>query len=197
MSEQAYVWRAELNGRQIELAIAPSRRLIDILRTDLQRTGTKISCEIGRCGACMVLIDGVAMNSCLLMAYQCQDRSIMTIEGLGSADGADQAIARDSAAEDDQKMNTNVIAIQGKKSMLHPIQEAFVEEGGFQCGYCTPGMILSTKALLDQNPSPVKADIEEALCGNLCRCTGYSGIIRAVEQAAVKCREQTLQKQEQ
>ncbi|WP_028591398.1 (2Fe-2S)-binding protein [Paenibacillus massiliensis] len=197
MSEQAYLWRAELNGRQIELAVAPSRRLIDILRTDLQQTGTKISCEIGRCGACMVLIDGVAMNSCLLMAYQCQDRSIVTIEGLGSEDCADRAIAKDSTAEDDQKMNTSVIAIQGKKAILHPIQEAFVEEGGFQCGYCTPGMILSTKALLDQNPSPVKADIEEALYGNLCRCTGYSGIIRAVEQAAVKCRQQKLQKQEQ
>lgn len=197
MSEQAYVWRAELNGHQIELAIAPSRRLIDILRTDLQLTGTKISCEIGRCGACMVLIDGVAMNSCLLMAYQCQDRSIMTIEGLSSVDCANQALAGNSAAGADQEMNTTATAIQGENAALHPIQEAFVEEGGFQCGYCTPGMILSTKALLDHNPSPVKADIEEALCGNLCRCTGYSGIIRAVEQAAVKCRQQALQKQEQ
>ncbi|WP_322922709.1 (2Fe-2S)-binding protein [Paenibacillus campi] len=153
-------WNATVNGKQCELDIAPSRRLLDVLRTDLNLTGTKVSCEIGRCGACMVLIDGQPVNSCLTMAYQCHGKAITTIEGLQG----------DTPAE------------------LHPIQEAFLEEGGFQCGYCTPGMIISTKALLDHNEQPDEQAIKEALCGNLCRCTGYGGIMRAVESAAVKCK---------
>ncbi|QHT63949.1 (2Fe-2S)-binding protein [Paenibacillus lycopersici] len=137
----------------VRLAIAPSRRLLDVIRDDLALTGTKRSCEIGRCGACMVLIDGAPVNACLTMAYQCERRSITTIEGI--ADGG-----------------------------LHPVQRAFLEEGGFQCGYCTPGMVVSAAALLDARPNPSQAEIEEALSGNLCRCTGYGGIMRAVRRAA-------------
>jgi carbon-monoxide dehydrogenase small subunit len=140
-----------VNTKDVVLHIPPSRRLLDILRDDLQLTGTKISCEMGRCGACMVLVDGKAVNSCLTMAYQCADKQITTIEGLGS-------------------------------ETLHPIQQAFLEEGGFQCGYCTPGMIISVQALLTENPHPSQNDIEEGLSGNLCRCTGYGGIMRAVEK---------------
>jgi carbon-monoxide dehydrogenase small subunit len=144
-------WRSRVNTKDVVLHIPPSKRLMDILRDDLELTGTKVSCEIGRCGACMVLVDGKAVNSCLTMAYQCADKQITTIEGLGN-------------------------------ETLHPIQQAFLEEGGFQCGYCTPGMIISIQALLAENPHPSQSDIEEGLSGNLCRCTGYGGIMRAVEK---------------
>ncbi|WP_199617366.1 (2Fe-2S)-binding protein [Paenibacillus alkalitolerans] len=149
-----YRLECEINGTPLTLDVPPSRRLLSILRDDLQMTGTKRSCEIGRCGACMVLMDGKPVNSCLTMAYQCAGAQITTIEGLSGGDDA-----------------------------LHPIQQAFLEEGGFQCGYCTPGMIVSVKALLDENPKPCQAEIEEALSGNLCRCTGYGGIVRAVQKA--------------
>lgn len=131
---------------------APTTRLLTILREVLALTGTKRSCEIGRCGACMVLINGKAVNSCLAMAYQCSGKQITTIEG---------------------------IALNG----MDPIQQAFLEEGGFQCGYCTPGMIITVKALLDENPDPSEDEIAEALSGNICRCTGYGGIWRAVNRA--------------
>lgn len=139
-----------VNGVIHQLRTAPSARLLDILREELGLSGTKMSCEIGRCGACAVHMDGKLINSCLVMAYQANDSSIQTIEGL----------------EGDE---------------LDPIQRAFLEEGGFQCGYCTPGMIMAVKALLNSNPDPDKQQIQEALAGNLCRCTGYGGIIRAVE----------------
>ncbi|MDN4616617.1 (2Fe-2S)-binding protein [Paenibacillus sp. PsM32] len=155
-------WQATVNGEHRELDIDPSRRLVDVIRGDLNLTGTKVSCEIGRCGACMVMIDGEPVNSCLTMAYQCAGKEITTIEGLHGE----------------------------SKEQLHPIQEAFLEEGGFQCGYCTPGMIISTKALLDQTPHPNDDEIKEGLCGNLCRCTGYGGIMRAVQSAATKCQQQ-------
>ncbi|KLU55052.1 xanthine dehydrogenase [Paenibacillus sp. VT-400] len=148
-------WTAVVNGEQKHLEIAQTTRLVDVLRTHLQLTGTKVSCEVGRCGACMVLMDGEPVNSCLVMAYQCEGSGIMTIEGLHGEE----------------------------KGTLHPIQQAFVEEGGFQCGYCTPGMVISTKALLDAHPEPSQEQIETGLCGNLCRCTGYGGIIRAVRKA--------------
>jgi carbon-monoxide dehydrogenase small subunit len=144
-------WRSHVNSKDVVLHIPPSKRLLDILRDDLELTGTKVSCEMGRCGACMVLVDGQAVNSCLTMAYQCADKQITTIEGLGN-------------------------------ETLHPIQQAFLEEGGFQCGYCTPGMIISVQALLTENPHPCQSEIEEGLSGNLCRCTGYGGIMRAVEK---------------
>ncbi|MCG7379690.1 (2Fe-2S)-binding protein [Paenibacillus sp. ACRSA] len=151
----ANFWTAVINGEEQQLQITPTTRLVDILRTHLNLTGTKVSCEVGRCGACMVLMDGDPVNSCLLMAYQCQGREITTIEGLSGNQEGD----------------------------LHPIQQAFVEEGGFQCGYCTPGMVISTKALLDQHPQPTQEQIEIGLCGNLCRCTGYGGILRALKRA--------------
>jgi aerobic carbon-monoxide dehydrogenase small subunit len=144
------VWKSKVNGEQVEMEISPSKRLVDILRDDLKLSGTKISCEIGRCGACMVLQDGKPINSCLTMAYQCAGKETTTIEGL-------------------------------EADTLHPIQQAFLEEGGFQCGYCTPGMVLAVKALLDENPNPSQSEIEEGLSGNLCRCTGYGGILRAVQ----------------
>lgn len=148
-------WTAVINGAEQQLQVSPTTRLVDILRTHMNLTGTKISCEVGRCGSCMVLVDGDPVNSCLMMAYQCQGREITTIEGLSGEQQGD----------------------------LHPIQQAFVEEGGFQCGYCTPGMVISTKALLDQHPQPTQEQIEIGLCGNLCRCTGYGGILRAVKRA--------------
>ncbi|AJY77752.1 xanthine dehydrogenase [Paenibacillus beijingensis] len=145
--------KCEINGVPVSTATEPSRRLLHILRDDLGLTGTKRSCEIGRCGACMVLMDGKPVNSCLTMAYQCEGASITTIEGLTDA-------------------------------RSERIKEAFLQEGGFQCGYCTPGMVVSTKALLDDNPCPGRAEIEEGLSGNICRCTGYGGIVRAVCRAA-------------
>ncbi|WP_255286499.1 MULTISPECIES: (2Fe-2S)-binding protein [unclassified Bacillus (in: firmicutes)] len=147
-----------VNGVLHQLKAAPAARLLDILREDLGLSGTKMSCEIGRCGACAVHMNGQLVNSCLVLAYQANHTSINTIEGL-EEDG------------------------------LHPIQKAFLEEGGFQCGYCTPGMIMAVKALLDSNPSPTKQQIQEALSGNLCRCTGYGGIIRAVEKAITSLKE--------
>ncbi|UQZ37588.1 xanthine dehydrogenase subunit E [Paenibacillus sp. PK3_47] len=148
----AFRLNCTVNGRPVSAEVAPARRLLNILREDLELTGTKRSCEIGRCGACMVLIDGKPVNSCLTMAYQCSDAQITTIEGLSEAG-------------------------------LHPVQQAFLEEGGFQCGYCTPGMVISVVGLLDENPRPSQEDIEEALSGNICRCTGYGGILRAVNKA--------------
>ncbi|MFD1638665.1 2Fe-2S iron-sulfur cluster-binding protein [Evansella tamaricis] len=140
-----------LNGKEINLQVPPSRRLIDILREDLQLTGTKIGCEIGRCGACMVLINGEAFNSCLTMAFQCHEKEVITIEGI----------------EEDK---------------LDFIQQAFLEEGGFQCGYCTPGMIISLKAVMLEKENPSISQLKEGLAGNLCRCTGYGGIHRVLNR---------------
>lgn len=150
-SEDNFTFQCHLNGEKISAELPSTRRLLDVIREDLELTGTKRSCEIGRCGACMVLVDGVPMNSCLTMAYQCTGSEITTIEGLSRAG-------------------------------LHPVQRAFLEEGGFQCGYCTPGMVISVVALLSENPHPTQAEVEEALSGNLCRCTGYGGILRAVNK---------------
>nr|WP_241155120.1 (2Fe-2S)-binding protein [Rummeliibacillus sp. TYF005] len=144
-----------INGDKYILKTSPTEKLVNILRDELQLVGTKISCGIGRCGACSILVDGALVNSCLLMAYQVNGKSITTIEGMGGVS-------------------------------LDEIQEAFLLEGGFQCGYCTPGMILAVKYLLSMQPNPTEADIKEALSGNLCRCTGYGGIIRAVQSLANK-----------
>ncbi|MGG0240169.1 (2Fe-2S)-binding protein [Bacillus rhizoplanae] len=141
----------KVNDQSVNLGVPPLRRLNDILREDLEMTGTKISCGIGRCGACTVLMNGQMVNSCLVMAFQLNHVEIVTIEGLGG------------------------------EEELDPIQKTFMEEGGFQCGYCTPGMILATKALLEKHPHPTKEQILEGLSGNLCRCTGYVGILRAVK----------------
>lgn len=143
-----------VNGSEYEVIIEPHMLLIDVLRDKLGLTGTKYACGAGDCGACTVLIDGKPSFSCLTLAVTAVGKSITTIEGL--ADGTE----------------------------LHPIQQAFVDKGAIQCGFCTPGMILSTKALLDENPAPTRDEIKSALAGNLCRCTGYVKIIDAVEVAA-------------
>ncbi|OLS40541.1 (2Fe-2S)-binding protein [Bacillus sp. MRMR6] len=142
----------EINSVKVKVITSPTARLVDLLRENIGLTGPKISCEIGRCGACAVHIDNKLINSCLVMAYQANHSSIRTVEGVEAAD-----------------------------SQL--IQKAFLEEGGFQCGYCTPGMVMAVKALLDSNPNPTPEQIQEGLSGNLCRCTGYGGIIRAVQSA--------------
>ena len=143
-----------INGELTTIDTSPTTRLLHVLRDDLQLTGTKRSCEIGRCGACMVLMNGRPVNSCLVMAYQCEGKAITTIEGLSDPIGG-----------------------------VNDIQQAFLEEGGYQCGYCTPGMMMSVTALLEEYPDPTNHQIEEALSGNLCRCTGYGGIQRAVQRA--------------
>jgi carbon-monoxide dehydrogenase small subunit len=144
-----------LNGSEVKAAISDHLRLIDCLRETLNLTGTKEGCGEGECGACTVIIDGKAVNSCLYPALEVEGKNVVTIEGL-----------RDS------------------ENRLSPIQQAFVDSGAIQCGFCTPGMILATMALLDSNANPSDLDIREALQGNLCRCTGYVQIIEAVKQAA-------------
>lgn len=139
-----------INNEHYEIKVPPTETLVVILRDYLKLTGTKVSCSIGRCGACSVLLDGELVNACLLMAYQANGKSITTIEGL-------------------------------KQISMDDVQQAFLKEGGFQCGYCTSGMVLAVKTLLETNANPQECDIKEALSGNLCRCTGYGGIIRAVQ----------------
>lgn len=143
-----------VNGKACELAIEPHMLLVEVLRDELGLTGTKQSCGIGHCGACTVLIDGIPTLSCLTPALTARGKNITTIEGL--AEG----------------------------TRLHPIQKAFIDYGAIQCGYCTPGMILSAKALLDRNPNPSREQVKQALSGNLCRCTGYVKIVDAVLAAA-------------
>ena len=146
-----------VNGDRYSIAVEPRRTLAEVLREDLNLIGTKIGCETGDCGACTVLINGQSVTSCLSLAVESDGKEIITIEGLST---------------------------QG--DTLHPIQEAFVEQGAIQCGYCTPGMILSAKYLLDQNPEPTESQIRRALSGNLCRCTGYKRIVKAVMAASEK-----------
>jgi aerobic carbon-monoxide dehydrogenase small subunit len=144
----------QLNGQETEVTVSPDTVLVDLLRDGLGLKGTKVGCREGECGCCTVLLDGAAINSCLLPAIKVAGRSVSTIEGLSAADGG-----------------------------LHPIQQAFVEQGAVQCGFCTPGMIMNAKALLDQNPNPTDGEIKQALSGVLCRCTGYRKIIQAVKKA--------------
>ena len=154
-NEQTIALTITVNETKYELQTRPTEKLINILRDQLDFVGTKVSCGIGRCGACSILLDGELVNSCFIMAYQVNGKSITTIEGLGNV-------------------------------TIDEVQEAFLKEGGFQCGYCTSGMIMSVKNLLALNPAPSEEDIKEALAGNLCRCTGYGGIIRAVQSLANK-----------
>jgi carbon-monoxide dehydrogenase small subunit len=142
------------NGRPVRVQAEGSMRALDVLRDLLGLTGTKEGCGRGECGACTILLDGSPVNACLLFAAKLQGCAVLTVEGLASGEGLD------------------------------PLQEAFLEEGAVQCGYCTPGMLLSAKALLDRVPRPASAQIEEALSGNLCRCTGYAKIVKAVQRAA-------------
>jgi xanthine dehydrogenase molybdenum-binding subunit len=156
----------ELNWKPIRIEVEPTLRTLDLLRDVLNLTGTKEGCGRGECGACTILLDGEPVNSCLLYAAKLQGRTITTIEGLTAEGGATDGAAGGGSVE------------------LHPLQEAFVSEGAVQCGFCTPGMILSAKSLLDRNPEPDVQAIEEALSGNLCRCTGYGKILKAVQKAA-------------
>ncbi len=145
-----------INGQPVEAAVEPNLTLLQLLREDLGLTGTKHGCGLGDCGACTVILDGQPVNSCLVLAIQANGKEVLTIEGL---------------------------AENGK---LHPIQQAFVDNGAIQCGFCTPGMILSAKALLDANPKPTEQEIRMAISGNLCRCTGYQKIVEAIGEAAEK-----------
>lgn len=147
-----------INGEDLQVSVAPYKTLLEVLREDLVLTGTKHGCELGECGACTVLVDGQPLLSCLLLALECEGAKIETIEGM---------------------------ACEGK---LHPLQQAFAEHGGSQCGYCTGGMLMSARALLESQPQPDRAQIREALSGNLCRCTGYQQIIDSVEAAAATMR---------
>jgi carbon-monoxide dehydrogenase small subunit len=141
----------KLNGREVQVEVEPAAMLVDVLRDELGLTGTKVGCRAGDCGTCTVIIDGEAMTSCLVPALKVNGREVITIEGLAEGD------------------------------RLHPLQQAFIDHGAVQCGFCTPGMLLSTKALLDSNPHPTREEIQVAIAGNLCRCTGYEQIIEAIQ----------------
>ncbi|HEV3218652.1 MAG TPA: (2Fe-2S)-binding protein [Candidatus Acidoferrales bacterium] len=148
-----------LNGEETDISFAPYKTLLEVLREDLGHTGTKHGCELGECGACAVLVNGKPVLSCLLLALECDGADVMTVEGL-CADG-----------------------------QLHPLQDTFADLGGAQCGYCTPAILVTAKALLDGNPNPTRDQIREALSGVLCRCTGYLQIFEAVEAAVLKIAE--------
>jgi aerobic-type carbon monoxide dehydrogenase small subunit (CoxS/CutS family) len=150
--------KLHVNGEELPVSFAPYKTLLEVLREDLGLTGTKHGCELGECGACTVLVDGEPVLSCLVLALECEGRRIETIEGL--ARGAE----------------------------LHPLQAAFADLGGSQCGYCTPGVIMTAKALLDRDPNASTEAIREATAGNLCRCTGYTQITEAIERAAADLR---------
>ena len=154
--------RFRLNGEETEVAFAPHKTLLEVLREDLNLTGTKHGCELGECGTCTVLIDGRPILSCLFLGLDVQGREVTTVEGM--ADGG----------------------------RLHPLQETFADLGAAQCGYCTPGFLLVAKELLEKNVSPSRDEIKEALAGNLCRCTGYIKIYEAVELAAARMRGETV-----
>src|SRR5262249_50296904 len=152
--EGAALIALEVNGEPVEAAFAPHKTLLEVLREDLRLTGTKHGCELGECGTCAVLVDGKPVLSCLYLGLECEGKRVETVEGMADARG------------------------------LHPLQKAFADLGAAQCGYCTPGFLLTAKALLEENPKPTRAQIKEALAGNLCRCTGYIKIFEAVELAA-------------
>jgi aerobic carbon-monoxide dehydrogenase small subunit len=143
-----------VNGKEYNIAVEPNQTLVDLLRYELRLTGTKKGCGLGDCGSCTVIMDGKAVNSCLVLAMQANGAKITTIEGLESEEG------------------------------LHPVQKAFMEKGAIQCGFCSPGMILSSKSLLDKNPKPTEEEIRRAISGNLCRCTGYQKIVDAVKSVS-------------
>jgi carbon-monoxide dehydrogenase small subunit len=148
--------KMSVNKKKVEIRVEPNQTLVEVLRNVLGLTGTKVGCAMGDCGTCTVLMDGEAVNSCLVLAVQADGKEILTIEGLSDDEG------------------------------IHPLQEAFVMEGAIQCGFCTPGMIMSGKALIETNPDPDETMIREAISGVLCRCTGYRKIVQAIKTASQK-----------
>jgi aerobic carbon-monoxide dehydrogenase small subunit len=144
-----------VNGERRVLEVEPYRSLLDMLRNEAGLTGTKKGCDVGDCGACTVLVDGKPLNSCLMLGVEADGREVLTIEG-----------------------------IQPARDRLHPLQESFIRHGAAQCGFCTPGMIVMAKALLDENPNPSEEDIRFGIAGNICRCTGYTKIVAAIQAAA-------------
>jgi aerobic carbon-monoxide dehydrogenase small subunit len=160
MGEQARAFELELivNGQQHALTVAYNELLLDVLRERLGLTGAKRSCDVEICGACTVLIDGVPVSACTTLAWEARGRRVETVEGLAQAEG------------------------------LHPIQQAFIDRFALQCGYCTPGMLMATRALLEEVPAPTAAEIRHYLSGNICRCTGYHAIVEAVQAAAAGAR---------
>jgi len=151
----------KVNGEEYEISVAPKETLLDVLRDRLGLLDVKSSCNEGECGACTVLLNGKAICSCLMLAVQAEGKAITTIKGIA------------------------------KFGELHPLQKNFIEHGAIQCGYCTPGMILTAKALLDENPKPKEEEIREAISGNLCRCTGYQQIVEAIMATGVKVQKDT------
>ncbi len=158
--EMSEILKCIINDEEIEALVDPDMRLVDFLRERMQLTGTKIGCKKGECGACTIIMDGKAVNSCMVPVMRASGSVIQTIEGVE------------------------------KNGRLHIIQEEFINKGAIQCGFCTPGMIMSSKALLDKNPSPTSDEVKEALGGNICRCTGYRKIEEAVLSAAKRLREE-------
>ena len=159
MKKNSYPLHFTLNGEGKSLDIEPGISALELIRDTLDLKGTKEGCGIGECGACTVVVDGKAVNACLMFAAQLDGRDVLTVEGLGKDDA------------------------------LHPIQQSFIEHHAVQCGFCTPGILMSTRALLEENPNPNRAEIVKAVAGNLCRCTGYQNIITGIENAAERCRE--------
>lgn len=147
----------QVNGLAYKVEVEPRRTLLELIREDLELTGTKEGCGLGECGTCTVLLDGKPIKSCITLAVQANGREVTTIEGLEKSDGT-----------------------------LHPIQQAFIDHGAIQCGFCTPGMVLSAKALLDENPRPTEIEVRQAIAGNLCRCTGYQKIVEAILSVSSK-----------
>jgi aerobic-type carbon monoxide dehydrogenase small subunit (CoxS/CutS family) len=155
-----------VNGEAAEVSFAPYKTLLEVLREDLGLTGTKHGCELGECGACAVLVDGEPKLSCLVLAVECAGKSVDTVEGLASG------------------------------AKLHPLQAAFADLGAAQCGYCTPGILMTAKALLEKEPQPTRERIKEAISGNLCRCTGYQQIFEAIEEAAKRLNTEAARRSE-
>ena len=152
--------RLKVNGEEHELRVEPQETLLEVVRNRLGLTGTKLSCDMEVCGACTVLLDGKPVSSCTTLAFEARGKEVLTIEGVS------------------------------RNGKLHPIQEAFIEKGGLQCGFCTSGMILTAKALLEENPDPTEEEVKEYMHGNLCRCTGYGMIVESILTAAEKMRGQ-------